>query len=186
MARSRSPRRDRDHYREDSSRDKFRDNQSRSHRDYVDRRSPDRRRTYRESSPDERRHRSTARSSDYQRNYYRELPKQDLKRRTSRSPPPKRDPSRDRESSARPAYRPIKTETSDNHTTSSSSAVDAHNTTETDPEDIAALMGFGGFGSTKGDKVKGNDAGAVAKAPKKLEYRQYMNRPGGFNRPLDN
>lgn len=49
--------------------------------------------------------------------------------------------------------------------------------------DMAAMMGFGGFGSTKGKKVVGNNVGAVRKE-KKTEYRQYMNRVGGFNRPL--
>ncbi|KAK8035064.1 hypothetical protein PG993_010059 [Apiospora rasikravindrae] len=49
--------------------------------------------------------------------------------------------------------------------------------------DMAAMMGFGGFGTTKGSQVKGNNAGAVRKE-KKTEYRQYMNRIGGFNRPL--
>lgn len=49
--------------------------------------------------------------------------------------------------------------------------------------DMAAMMGFGGFGSTKGQKVRGNNVGAVSKE-KKTEYRQYMNRVGGFNRPL--
>lgn len=49
--------------------------------------------------------------------------------------------------------------------------------------DMAAMMGFGGFGTTKGSHVKGNNAGAVRKE-KKTEYRQYMNRIGGFNRPL--
>jgi U4/U6.U5 tri-snRNP-associated protein 3 len=48
---------------------------------------------------------------------------------------------------------------------------------------MQAMMGFGGFGTTKGQKVAGNNAGAVYKA-KKTEYRQYMNRIGGFNRPL--
>lgn len=48
---------------------------------------------------------------------------------------------------------------------------------------MQALMGFGDFGSTKGKKVKGNNAGGVYKE-KKVQYRQYMNRQGGFNRPL--
>ncbi|KAI1297489.1 hypothetical protein F5Y03DRAFT_279962 [Xylaria venustula] len=48
---------------------------------------------------------------------------------------------------------------------------------------MQAMMGFGGFGTTKNQKVAGNNAGAVYKA-KKTEYRQYMNRIGGFNRPL--
>ncbi|POR38725.1 Uncharacterized protein TPAR_01075 [Tolypocladium paradoxum] len=56
---------------------------------------------------------------------------------------------------------------------------------EVDPDEAAmqAMMGFGGFGSTKGKKIAGNDVGAVRKE-KKTEYRQYMNRQGGFNRPL--
>ncbi|KAH7032774.1 uncharacterized protein B0I36DRAFT_320013 [Microdochium trichocladiopsis] len=49
--------------------------------------------------------------------------------------------------------------------------------------DMAAMMGFGGFGTTKGKKVTGNNAYYVRKE-KKTEYRQYMNRVGGFNRPL--
>lgn len=48
---------------------------------------------------------------------------------------------------------------------------------------MQAMMGFGGFGTTKNQKVLGNNVGAVRKE-KKTEYRQYMNRVGGFNRPL--
>lgn len=48
---------------------------------------------------------------------------------------------------------------------------------------MQAMMGFGGFGTTKGKKIAGNNVGAVRKE-KKTEYRQYMNRVGGFNRPL--
>jgi U4/U6.U5 tri-snRNP-associated protein 3 len=48
---------------------------------------------------------------------------------------------------------------------------------------MQAMMGFGGFGTTKNTKVVGNNVGAVRKE-KKTEYRQYMNRVGGFNRPL--
>lgn len=48
---------------------------------------------------------------------------------------------------------------------------------------MQAMMGFGGFGTTKNTKVVGNNAGGVRKE-KKTEYRQYMNRVGGFNRPL--
>ncbi|KAG8786813.1 hypothetical protein FRC15_010632 [Serendipita sp. 397] len=51
-------------------------------------------------------------------------------------------------------------------------------------EDMMALMGFGGFGSTKGQAVEGNQEGAV-KINKQRTWRQYMNRRGGFNRPLD-
>lgn len=48
---------------------------------------------------------------------------------------------------------------------------------------MRVLMGFAGFRSTKQTKVPGNDIYAVRKE-KKTEYRQYMNRVGGFNRPL--
>lgn len=56
-----------------------------------------------------------------------------------------------------------------------------------DPEDIETLMrktmGFTKFRSTQNTKVPGNDVYGVRKE-KKTEYRQYMNRSGGFNRPL--
>ncbi|XP_043483922.1 U4/U6.U5 small nuclear ribonucleoprotein 27 kDa protein [Leptopilina heterotoma] len=51
-------------------------------------------------------------------------------------------------------------------------------------QDMMRLMGFCGFDSTKGKKVDGNDLGAVHVILKR-KYRQYMNRKGGFNRPLD-
>jgi len=52
---------------------------------------------------------------------------------------------------------------------------------EEDPP-LSKLMGFSRFHSTKGKKHE--DFGAVDLI-KKRTYRQYMNRPGGFNRPLD-
>ena len=52
--------------------------------------------------------------------------------------------------------------------------------------DIASLMGFGGFGTTKGQHVDGNAKGFVmTRRAKPRKFRQYMNRKGGFNRPLD-
>jgi U4/U6.U5 tri-snRNP-associated protein 3 len=48
---------------------------------------------------------------------------------------------------------------------------------------MQAMLGVSGFGTTKQKKVQGNDVYAVRKE-KKTEYRQYMNRVGGFNRPL--
>ena len=50
--------------------------------------------------------------------------------------------------------------------------------------DMMKVMGFGGFNTTKNKKVKGNDVGDVHVVVKR-KYRQYMNRKGGFNRPLD-
>ena len=56
---------------------------------------------------------------------------------------------------------------------------------DSDPEmaEMRRAMGFTGFKSTKNTKVKGNNVYGVRKE-KKTEYRQYMNRVGGFNRPL--
>jgi len=57
-------------------------------------------------------------------------------------------------------------------------------------EEIAMMkmMGFSGFSTTKGKPVAGNATGDAAGAVHKVvkrKYRQYMNRKGGFNRPLD-
>jgi len=51
-------------------------------------------------------------------------------------------------------------------------------------QDMMKVMGFGTFDSTKNKKVKGNNVGEVHVVVKR-KYRQYMNRKGGFNRPLD-
>ena len=46
------------------------------------------------------------------------------------------------------------------------------------------IMGFSGFSTTKNKKVADNVHGDVHVLVKR-KYRQYMNRKGGFNRPLD-
>lgn len=50
--------------------------------------------------------------------------------------------------------------------------------------EMMKIMGFSDFDTTKNKKVKGNNTGAVHTVVKR-KYRQYMNRKGGFNRPLD-
>lgn len=55
-----------------------------------------------------------------------------------------------------------------------------------DEDEIEAMKKLGipvGFDSTKGKPVAGNDVGSVRKVTKR-QPRQYMNRRGGFNRPL--
>mmetsp|Transcript_34658 Transcript_34658/g.45935 ORF Transcript_34658/g.45935 Transcript_34658/m.45935 type:complete len:141 (+) Transcript_34658:573-995(+) len=56
-------------------------------------------------------------------------------------------------------------------------------------EQMKLLFGFsGGFDSTKNKAVKDNASSAsrgAASKNKQRKYRQYMNRKGGFNRPLD-
>lgn len=51
-------------------------------------------------------------------------------------------------------------------------------------QDMLKLMGFSTFDTTKGKHVPGNHVAGVHVIHKR-KYRQYMNRKGGFNRPLD-
>ena len=53
--------------------------------------------------------------------------------------------------------------------------------------EVAALMGFDSFATTKNTQVESNITTAArgARAPKQFrKARQYMNRKGGFNQPL--
>lgn len=56
-------------------------------------------------------------------------------------------------------------------------------------EQMQRLLGFsGGFATTKGEAVEDNTKSAARGAAgknKARKYRQYMNRKGGFNRPLE-
>ena len=55
-------------------------------------------------------------------------------------------------------------------------------------EQMRKLLGFNGFGSTKGEAVEDNQSSAArggAAKNKARKYRQYMNRKNGFNRPLE-
>ncbi|KAK0054671.1 U4/U6.U5 small nuclear ribonucleoprotein 27 kDa protein-like isoform X1 [Biomphalaria pfeifferi] len=73
-----------------------------------------------------------------------------------------------------------------NSTASDATAVDETKLAGLDEEQLnmMKLMGFANFDSSKGKKVEGNDVSAV-NLQRKRRYRQYMNRRGGFNRPLD-
>ncbi|KZT67765.1 hypothetical protein DAEQUDRAFT_379949 [Daedalea quercina L-15889] len=61
---------------------------------------------------------------------------------------------------------------------------EAMEATNDDDTGMMAMMGLSGFGSTKGKHVEGNQEGGV-QVKKMRTWRQYMNRRGGFNRPLD-
>ncbi|KIP09594.1 hypothetical protein PHLGIDRAFT_126181 [Phlebiopsis gigantea 11061_1 CR5-6] len=56
--------------------------------------------------------------------------------------------------------------------------------TNDDDAAMMAMMGLTGFGTTKGKHVEGNQGGSTD-VKKMRTWRQYMNRRGGFNRPLD-
>ena len=49
---------------------------------------------------------------------------------------------------------------------------------------LRRTMGFVAFNTTKNKKIPGNDKNYGVRKDKKTKYRQYMNRQGGFNRPL--
>ncbi|CAG5116989.1 unnamed protein product [Candidula unifasciata] len=96
-----------------------------------------------------------------------------------RSPSHKRSRERSREREKEP-HRIEKIVLSD------SEEIDESKMEGLDEEQMAMmkLMGFATFDSTKGKKVEGNELSAV-NLQRKRRYRQYMNRRGGFNRPLD-
>ncbi|KAI6181652.1 U4/U6.U5 small nuclear ribonucleoprotein 27 kDa protein [Aphelenchoides besseyi] len=100
--------------------------------------------------------------SDYRDRHYDER----NKRRRSRT----RSNSRERQASKRPRK-------------SEKNKIDLE-TVVVDEEEMMRQMGFAGFDTTKNKKVEGNIDG-VTKVNKSRKYRQYMNRKGGFNRPLD-
>lgn len=67
-------------------------------------------------------------------------------------------------------------------------AIDDDDVDGDEQDDMMQMLGFGGFGSTKGKAVQDNQSSAARGAASKnkgRKYRQYMNRKGGFNRPLD-
>jgi hypothetical protein len=53
-----------------------------------------------------------------------------------------------------------------------------------DEEALAAVLGFSGFGSTKGQKIEGNEQGAADVQKKRRQYRQYLFVKGAYNVPL--
>nr|XP_054766272.1 U4/U6.U5 small nuclear ribonucleoprotein 27 kDa protein-like [Lytechinus pictus] len=54
-----------------------------------------------------------------------------------------------------------------------------------DEIEMMKVMGFAAFDTTKGKHVDGASNAFAANIQTKRKYRQYMNRRGGFNRPLD-
>ena len=59
---------------------------------------------------------------------------------------------------------------------------------EDEDAEMRRILGIDGFGSSKGKVVEDNHDGAArgtVSKHKARQYRQYMNRKGGFNRPLD-
>lgn len=57
-------------------------------------------------------------------------------------------------------------------------------TEKSEEEMMAEMMGFSNFDTTQNKGHEDNDVGE-SRTIKQRKYRQYMNRRGGFNRPLD-
>lgn len=167
-SRSREIDRERDRYVRDSRRDYHRDRREHD-------RSPNERMT-----THRRRSRSIEHRERYRGEYDRGRDRERNRRRKYKSGSPSRDRrrsnsrSRSPKAGAVPKYLMSRPEITDK---------DLEGKTEEEQE-MMKLMGFGNFDTTKGKHVKGNDVSAV-NVLQKRKYRQYMNRKGGFNRPLD-
>ncbi|XP_070621363.1 U4/U6.U5 small nuclear ribonucleoprotein 27 kDa protein [Erythrolamprus reginae] len=144
-------------------------------------RSPPRRERRRSRSPSrerERRRRERSRSRE-----------RDRRRSRSRSPHRRRSrsPRRHRSNSDSPSRQKERREDEkkdgkdkERHITEE----DLEGKTEEEIE-MMKMMGFGSFDTTKGKKVDGSVNAYAVNVSQKRKYRQYMNRKGGFNRPLD-
>ena len=76
----------------------------------------------------------------------------------------------------------------DNNSKGKSTTGDNEEEVDDEQNQMMLMMGFGGFGTTKDKAVADNQSSAARGAVQKnkgRKYRQYMNRKGGFNRPLD-
>ncbi|XP_046385529.1 U4/U6.U5 small nuclear ribonucleoprotein 27 kDa protein [Ischnura elegans] len=142
--------------------------------------SPSRRRRSKSRERDRRRRRSRERSRDRSRDRDRRRRSADRndsggRHRRSWSRSRSRSTSRGRDGSKRSsshlAERP------------SISAQDLEGKSPEEQE-MMKMMGFCAFDTTKGKKVNNTEVGTVHVILKR-KYRQYMNRKGGFNRPLD-
>lgn len=134
----------------------------------------------RSPSPHRRKHRSKSRERDRDRRRRPSPKRRSIDRERDRG----RDRDRDRLSrkhySRSRSRSPVRSKKYERPTVSTA---DLQNKTN-DEQEMLKVMGFCTFDTTKGKQVEGNDAGAVHVILKR-KYRQYMNRKGGFNRPLD-
>ncbi|KAM3925708.1 U4/U6.U5 small nuclear ribonucleoprotein 27 kDa protein [Leptodactylus fuscus] len=149
----------------------------------------------RSRSPDRRRERRRSRSTSRERERRRRERSRSRERRRSRSRSPhrrrSRSPRRHRSSSPSPGR--LKERRDDDKKDGKDSKVvkerqiaaeDLEGKTEEEIE-MMKLMGFSTFDTTKGKKVDGSVNAYAINVSQKRKYRQYMNRKGGFNRPLD-
>ncbi|KAI0212871.1 hypothetical protein LSAT2_002196 [Lamellibrachia satsuma] len=142
---------------------------------------------------DHKRSRSRSPRDKERRHRHRRERSRSPRRRRSRSPPPRRSRSRSpRRKSRSPPRKRHRTPSEDRDSNNDDCVlierpeIDESQLEGKTPDEIEMMkvMGFAGFDTTKGKHVNGNDV-YVANIVHKRKYRQYMNRRGGFNRPLD-
>ncbi|PSR78943.1 U4/U6.U5 small nuclear ribonucleoprotein [Actinidia chinensis var. chinensis] len=177
-------------------RDRDRDRDRRREKDDRERDRRDRDRSKRSRTPDRTRSRPTrsrTRSPDRHRSPDRSGRRHAHHRSPSPDPPRKRQKHEDDKDRKRAAAAVsdfvdgIAKEQKKQHKGSADEGVGADVVDgEMDADEIEMMKKFGipvGFDSTKGKQVPGADVSGV-RAVTKRQPRQYMNRRGGFNRPL--
>uniref|UniRef100_A0A8C3F806 U4/U6.U5 small nuclear ribonucleoprotein 27 kDa protein n=1 Tax=Chrysemys picta bellii TaxID=8478 RepID=A0A8C3F806_CHRPI len=153
-----------------------------------------------------RRSRSASRERERRRRERSRSRERDRRRSRSRSPHRRRSrsPRRHRSSSSSPSRQKERRE--DEKKENKDAKSKEHQITEEDMEgkteeeiEMMKTMGFASFDTTKGaglpilasivekwgKKVDGSVNAYAINVSQKRKYRQYMNRKGGFNRPLD-
>ncbi|XP_040270357.1 U4/U6.U5 small nuclear ribonucleoprotein 27 kDa protein [Bufo bufo] len=144
----------------------------------------------RSRSPERRRERRRSRSTSRERERRRRERSRSRERRRSRSRSPhrrrSRSPRRHRSSSLSPGRRDDDKDGKDSKMVKERemTAEELEGKTEEEIE-MMKMMGFSSFDTTKGKKVDGSVNAYAINVSQKRKYRQYMNRKGGFNRPLD-
>lgn len=121
--------------------------------------------------------------SDYKRDYKKEVRSRPSQRRNSRSKSPV-DNARERrnnvEGMGAKAYR--------DRLLDGTKVIEKKQVKEKTEEDLMKeMLGFGDFSTTKGGPVQENQKGpshGAARKANKRNYRQYMNRKGGFGKPV--
>ncbi|XP_062399109.1 U4/U6.U5 small nuclear ribonucleoprotein 27 kDa protein [Sardina pilchardus] len=137
-----------------------------------------------------RRSRSSSRDRERRRRERERSRSRDRDRRRSRSRSPhrrrSRSPRRHRSSSLSPQRKDRRDDDKKDKPAKvhQISEEDMQGKTEEEIE-MMKLMGFGSFDSSKGKKKNGSVNAHAINVSQKRKYRQYMNRKGGFNRPLD-
>ncbi|XP_074419610.1 U4/U6.U5 small nuclear ribonucleoprotein 27 kDa protein isoform X1 [Larus michahellis] len=139
-----------------------------------------------------RRSRSTSRERERRRRERSRSRDRDRRRSRSRSPHRRRSrsPRRHRSSSSSPPR--LKERRDEEKKEIKDSKGKERQITEEDLQgkteeeiEMMKMMGFASFDTTKGKKVDGAANAYAINVSQKRKYRQYMNRKGGFNRPLD-